>query len=244
MVETVLERVHEASLAEAPQDSAIVFPSETPRAVLVFLHGLTMAPASLFPFAAALSLPVVFCFPYGPVSEQGGDERSWWSVDPAKRKARLAQGPSDLFDRHPKGRSQARRHLHLALKQVRQRWPELPIYLAGYSQGGMLALDYLLLDDGPKPEALILLSSTCIALDEWKARLGSGASSLNKLPVLVMHGEHDTDLALSAGERVRDCLLAARADVQWKVFNGGHELAPAVWRGLRRFVLDRIALQP
>lgn len=236
-------RAREMAPEGSIQDSAIVLPAAAPRAVLVFLHGLAMAPASLFPFAAALSLPVAFCFPYGPVREPGGEARSWWAVDPAKRKASLEAGPSDLFDRHPKGRSQARRHLHLALKQARQRWPDLPVYLAGYSQGGMLALDYLLLDDGPKPDALVLLSSTCIALDEWQARLHGMASPVRNLPVLVMHGQNDADLALSAGERLRDCLAAAHADVQWKVFDGGHELPPAAWRGLRRFVLDRIAMQ-
>lgn len=242
MAELVLEPELEAVPETSIQDSAIVFSSQAPRAVLMFLHGLTMAPASLFPFAAALSLPAVFCFPYGPVSERD-DARSWWPVDPAKRKSRLDAGPSDLFDRHPKGRAQARKHLRLALQQVRERWPDLPVYLAGYSQGGMLALDYLLLDDGPRPDALVLLSSTCIAMDEWQPRLCAAASPVRNLPVLIMHGKHDADLALSAGERLRDCLVAAQAKVQWKVFDGGHELPPVVWRGLRRFVLDRISLQ-
>ena len=236
------------SLAFAPaqvdalQDKAIILPASDPKAVLVFLHGMDMAPEVLFPFAAALSLPAVFCIPYGQV--KGPQEtRSWWAVDAAKRRARLASGPSDLFDRHPKGRFGARGHLQLAIRQVGRRWPGLPLYLAGYSQGAMLALDYTLLDDGPKPDALVLLSGTCIALDEWSHRLQAKSSPVRDMPVLVMHGESDQDLALSAGQRLRDCLVQAKARVQWKQFDGGHEMSPVVWRSLRRFVVEQVAAQ-
>jgi phospholipase/carboxylesterase len=84
---------------------------------------------------------------------------------------------------------------------------------------------------------LALLSSTCIALDEWLPHL----HRLRGLPALVTHGRSDDELSFSAGERLRDVLLMAGAEVTWLPFEGGHEMPLVVWRALRRFVL---ALMP
>jgi hypothetical protein len=63
------------------------------------------------------------------------------------------------------------------------------------------------------------------------------------VPVLVAHGHEDDDLAFSAGERLRDMMIAAGARVQWLPFEGGHGLPLVVWRALRRFV-NALALPP
>jgi phospholipase/carboxylesterase len=208
---------------------------------LVFLHGLGMDPAVLQPFVQSLALPVWTLLPSGPV-DTGNGGRAWWPVDPARRQARLAAGPSDLFDRHPGGRQLARNLLTDALQRAQALAPGRPLVLAGFSQGGMLAVDHSLLGDHgatpmPTPSALVLLSSTCIALDEWAPRW----HRLKGLPVLVAHGRDDLDLGLSAGERLRDGLQSAGAQVQWLPFEGGHHLPLVVWRALRRFVCDVVA---
>jgi phospholipase/carboxylesterase len=175
----------------------------------------------------------VVSVPCGPVLLPDGS-RAWWYVDPAKRLARLAAGPVDLFDRHPRGRTEARQSLSNALARLRQRWANLPVVMVGYSQGGMLAMDYLATNGPHGIAACALLSSSRIAFDEWEPSL----SRLAGLRTLVAHGRQDDDLAFSAGENLRDCLLAAGAQVQWLPFEGGHELPLVVWRRLRKFVLD------
>jgi alpha-beta hydrolase superfamily lysophospholipase len=132
-------------------------PPTEPRALVVMLHGLTMAPEALLPFAQTL--------------------------DAAKRQARLNAGPSDLHDKHPAGRPQARAALASQLNALTARWPQLPLVLLGYSQGGMLACDHTLLGTGPRPDALVLLSSTRIAFDEWQPVLASANSPVRGLPV-------------------------------------------------------------
>ena len=208
-------------------------PAGVAQAGLVLLHGLGMDPAVLRPFLRSLALPAWSLVPEGPV-DTGGTTRAWWPVDPAKRRARLAAGPSDLFDRHPDGRDRAHAALATALARVRQHTPGLPLVLAGFSQGGMLAVDHTLRGGGPVPSALALLSSTCIALDEWAPHW----HRLKGVPVLVAHGRDDDDLAFGAGERLRDMMEAAGAEVRWLPFEGGHELPLVVWRALRRLVTE------
>ncbi len=195
-----------------------------------------MDPAVLGPMVDALALPVPAVIPAGPVRHPDGTH-SWWAVDPAHRAARLAAGPSDLFDRHPVARPAARAVLADALADARRQHPGCRFVLAGYSQGGMLLMDHLLLQGEPDVDAIVLLSSTCIALDEWRPHL----SRLQGLPALVAHGRQDGDLAFSAGERLRDLLQEAGACVTWLPFDGGHEMPLVVWRALRRFVLARLA---
>ena len=195
-----------------------------------------MKPEVLVPLAEALALPVRLVVPSGPVEEADGS-RSWWAVDAAHRAARLAAGPSDLFDRHPKKRPAARAVLATTLREERARQPGCRFVIVGYSQGGMLAMDHLLTQGEPDVAGLALLSSTCIALDEWLPH----TARLQGLPALVTHGRSDGDLAFSAGERLRDLLQAAGAQVTWLPFEGGHEMPLVVWRALRRFVLG---LQP
>jgi len=89
-----------------------------------------------------------------------------------------------------------------------------------------------LLHESIAVDALALFSSSCIALDEWRTRL----ARLRGMPVLVTHGHADTDLALSAGERLRDELQDAGADVEWLAFDGGHEIPLQVWRQLRKML--------
>ena len=209
----------------------VILQNAAPRVLVVMLHGLCMRPDALAPFAGTLGVPAVVCVPHGPVDE-GDGTRSWWAVDPEKRRARLAAGPSDLHERHPDGRAAARQALAQVLARLRSRFAGLPLVLVGFSQGGMLASDYLFVGEDSGVAALALLSSTRIAFDEWQPHLARAAG----LPVLVAHGRDDDDLGFAAGLALRDAYQGAGAQVQFLAFDGGHELPMLVWRGLRRFL--------
>ncbi len=212
-------------------DEELFLPAVTPRAVVVLLHGRGMRPAALRPFASALGVPAVVCVPQGPVDDGDGCH-SWWPVDAAMRERRLAEGPVDLVGEYPAGRPQARAALQSSLVRLRERFPALPLALAGFSQGGMLASEHLFLSAHPGVDALALLSSSRLAFDEWQPQLGRAAG----LPVFVAHGRGDAALAFEAGIALADAYRSAGAHVQWLPFEGGHELALPVWRGLRRFL--------
>ncbi len=99
----------------------------------------------------------------------------------------------------------------------------------------MLSLDTML-QPSAGISALILMSSSRIALEEWRGN----RSRLQNLPILVSHGREDADLAFSAGEALRDFVAEAGASVTWVPFDGGHQTPLVVWRQVRKF-LQRLA---
>ncbi len=197
---------------------------------VVFLHGRAMEPRTLVPFAYSLRLNARWFFPQAPIGTADFGF-SWWPVDETQRASALQRGPRDLVQTRPPGRSVARRKLSELLHEVRRECSTRPLILCGFSQGGMLACDTLLLET-LNVEGLIVLSACRIALDEWTPRL----SALKDLPVLMCHGIEDEDLAFSAGLSLRDLLIDAGAKVQWVPFEGGHEIPLPVWRHVRRFI--------
>jgi phospholipase/carboxylesterase len=210
-----------------------VHESDSARFALLLLHGRGMRTEALEPFGRSMGLPAVVSVPAGPVQMPDGS-RAWWPADLDARARQLEQGPRDLFDVYPDGRAPARAALAAAVERVRHRWPALPVALAGYSQGGMVAMDHLLLGDEPGIAACALMSSTRIALNDWQPRL----SRLASMPMFVAHGRSDDELPFSAGERLRDLLVQGGAEVTWVPFDGGHEMPLLMWRRLRHFLLN------
>lgn len=191
--------------------------------VVVILHGRNMQASDLAPFGSSLGVDAHFVFPDAPLAAEPG--RSWWPVD---SEARLReQGARDLHAMDPPGRVEARVMLDGLCNEVAA---GKRLALVGFSQGGMLAMDYVL--HGGHADALALLSSTRIAFDEWRPLL----PRLAGLPVLVAHGREDEELSFAAGEALRDAAQDGGATVTWLPFNGGHGIPLPVWRGLRRFL--------
>jgi len=216
----------------------VVDTAADPRLVVVILHGRSMRAGDLAPFAHSIGVPARFVFPQATLALPGGGY-AWWPIDEERRIEALRAGPRDLSEAHPDGRPAARAGLVRVLHEARLRAPDARVALVGFSQGGMLAVDTLL-HEPIEVDALALFSSSCIALDEWRTRW----PRLRGLPVLVTHGRADSDLALSAGERLRDELVGAGAAVQWLAFDGGHEIPLQVWRQLRKMLHAALANGP
>lgn len=191
--------------------------------VIVVLHGRNMQAADLAPFGESLGLAAHFVFPDAPLAAEPG--RTWW---PSDSEARLrAQGARDLHALDPPGRADARARLAALCDEVAT---GRRLALVGFSQGGMLAMDYVL--HSGRVDALALLSSTRIAFTAWRPLL----PRLAGLPVLIAHGRSDDELSFAAGEALRDAARAGGAEVTWFPFEGGHGMPLPVWRALRRFL--------
>ena len=197
---------------------------------LVLLHGYAMRPADLAPFAHSLGVPALFLLPQGPLSSPMGGH-AWWSVDLEAREAALSRGPRDLTNDYPGGLGAARNQLGSFLDAVATRFRPRRVALGGFSQGGMLSLDWVLRGSRPV-DSLVLLSASRLAARDWESHRGR----LRDLPVFVSHGEADQDLSFAAGERLRDFVLESGARVTWVPFASGHEIPLVVWRGLRKFL--------
>jgi phospholipase/carboxylesterase len=207
---------------------------------LVLLHGYDMKPADLAPFAHSIGIPAYFLLPQGPVSSPNG-AHAWWEVDLEARESALSVGPRDLANDHPPGLEAARRQFGQFLAAVTAEVKPGPTasrttsrpttIIGGFSQGGMLALDWALRGN-QRVDALALLSTSRLALSDWEPQ----RERLRNLPVFLSHGATDRDLAFAAGERLRDFLLESAAQLTWTPFEGGHEIPLVVWRGLRKFL--------
>src|SRR6202042_3590867 len=136
--------------------------------------------------------PALFLFPQGPqTSPMGG--HAWWEVDLDAREAALSTGPRDLAEDSPRGLPRARQRLGEFLDAVAAKHPSPKHVLGGFSQGGMLSLDYVLRGSRPL-DGLALLSASRLALSEWLPR----RDRLRDFPVFVSHGSTDRDLAFAA----------------------------------------------
>jgi phospholipase/carboxylesterase len=197
---------------------------------LVLLHGYAMRPADLSPFAHSLGIPAFFLFPQGLLSSPDGGH-AWWGIDAEAREAAIAAGPRDLTNEYPQGLAAARLQLGRFIDAVATKYGPRRTIIGGFSQGGMLALDWVLRGTRP-PEGLILLSSSRLASEDWLPQ----RNRLQNLPVFVSHGTTDADLAYAAGERLRDFVLESQARLTWVPFEGGHEIPLIVWRALRKFL--------
>ena len=98
--------------------------------------------------------------------------------------------------------------------------------LAGFSQGGAMALDVGL----NLPLAGIVCMSGYLhrAPQEVEPPLPS---------ILIVHGRQDTVVPLNAAHRVRDYLLNLGAPMQYKEFDMGHEIRPEALEVIREFIL-------
>ncbi len=197
---------------------------------LVLLHGYAMQGGDFAPFAQSLGIPGRYFFPDAPASVPGGGY-SWWPIDQERRMMSLAGGPRDLAEQDPPGRSAARATLRQFLAGIGTADPSRPLLLGGFSQGGMLAVDYTVHCDAAIA-GLVLLSSSRIALRDWQPR----GQRLRALPVFISHGRGDHDLAFSAGQALHEFVRGAGARTVWCPFDGGHETPLNVWRELRRFL--------
>jgi len=203
--------------------------AEAPLAV-VLLHGYAMKPADLTPFAHSLGLPALFLLPQGPQHSCAGGH-GWWDIDAEARNAAVARGPRDLAEQYPPGLGAARDRLERFVEAVAAEYEPDCTVVGGFSQGGMLSLDFVL--SGSRPvDGLVLMSASRIARADWELK----RERLRGLPVFVSHGRADQDLAFAAGEALRAFVLAGGADVSWVPFDGGHETPLVVWRGLRKFL--------
>ncbi|HEU4654375.1 MAG TPA: hypothetical protein VFS47_10330 [Steroidobacteraceae bacterium] len=194
---------------------------------IVMLHGYSMSSAALSPFAHSLGVNANFYFPQAPQRSLDGGW-TWWHVDAIKRAQALAMGPRNLAHAQPE-RQSARRQICALISEIKRRNPHCTI-VCGFSQGGMLILDAVLLEQ-LRIDGLALFSCSLIDRDSWAVH----ADQVRNLPTFISHGYQDPDLAFDAGCQLRDFLLNAGAQVEWVPFEGRHEIPLPVWRRFKQF---------
>lgn len=191
-------------------------PVSDPAAVVIWLHGLGADGHDFEPIVPELrlpaDLPVRFVFPHAPempVTAFGGQRaRAWFDFGPS--------GGVDL----PGLRKSVRQVHDLIQNEIDNGVSAERIVLAGFSQGGVLALHTALYYS--KSLAGILALSTFLADGE---DLDSPKAVKNRqIPILMCHGQQDPVLPMALGKSAYDTLQGAGYSVEWREYPMGHEV--------------------
>lgn len=110
------------------------------------------------------------------------------------------------------------------------------IVLAGFSQGGAMAMYSALLCD--KPLAGVMGLSTLLggSLELEKSR----AATNQHTPMLLTHGHHDEVLPYALGEKSCEILRSWGYPVEWKSYPMGHHLCPDEITDIAQFLQDNL----
>lgn len=204
-------------------------------AAVIWMHGLGADGYDFVPLVPELGLPtdarLRFVFPHAevrPVTINGGYAmRAWYDI-----RELTPEGRDDEA-----GFAETRRRIEACIaREVEQGVPAQRIVLAGFSQGGAVALHV-----GLRHAAQLggILALSCYL--PLRARLGAELSAANRsTPILMCHGSEDGVVLPQFGEVSRDAMRAEGLDVEWRMYPMAHSVCLpevhdiAVW--LRRCV--------
>jgi phospholipase/carboxylesterase len=222
-----------------------------PKGLVVLCHGFGAPGDDLLGLAESLVAQnptladVRFLFPQGPLSlgQWGfGDARAWWMIDFEKLDALKRAGGDALaqFRRiEPEGMAAARRQLTVSIAEAMNgtKLPYSKLILGGFSQGAMITTDVALrLEDAPA--ALVTLSGTLLLEEVWRAR----AKARSGLKVFQSHGRLDEVLPFEGATALHSLLTESGLDVEFRAFEGGHEIPRSVVSDLATFLGARLGL--
>lgn len=204
-------------------------------AAVVWLHGLGDSGDGFAPIVPELRLPkssgIRFLFPHAPVRPitiNGGMQmRGWYDIK-----------TWDLNDRADETgvRESATAVTALLDKLIEQGIPANRILLAGFSQGGVIALH--LLPRLPYKLAGVMALSTYMAVP---GKLKEEMTAFNKnTAVLVNHGTHDEVVPYSAGQAAFNALKFAGFNVNWAEYRMGHSVCPQQIADISRFIQQQL----
>jgi phospholipase/carboxylesterase len=184
---------------------------------VIWLHGLGADATDFEPIVPLLKLesPLRFVFPNAPVRPvtiNGGMEmRAWYDIDPG---APLS-GDEDI-------RASALQIEQFLVREEERGIPSERIILAGFSQGGVIALHLGLRH--PQRLAGIMALSTYVHDHEHLAEEVSFASV--DVPIFMAHGVSDPMIPINRAVTSREALLHLNYQVEWHQYGMGHQVCP------------------
>ena len=188
-----------------------------PTGTVIWMHGLGADGWDFVPIVRELPFPgevaLRFVFPHAPVRpvtiNNGMQMRAWYDISQMD----LARVPDEGGIRE----SQALVEQLIAAQKARG-VDASRIVLAGFSQGGVIALQTGLRH--PERLAGIVALSTYLALE---SSLESEAAAANRrTPILMAHGTEDPVIPVQLAEASRQALEARGYDVQWQTYPMPH----------------------
>lgn len=201
-------------------------------ASILWLHGLGADGHDFEPIVPELDLPRTrFIFPHAPVRpvtlNGGWPMRAWFDIVAIDRHT-----PPDLA-----GLAEATRAVNAFIARETARGvPPERLVLAGFSQGGALALHAGLRH--PARLAGLLALSTYLPAS---SALAAEASVANRnTPILMMHGRFDPIVPYALAEETRATLEALGWPVEWRAYDMPHAVCPEQIADIREWLRRRL----
>ena len=191
-----------------------------PTAAVIWLHGLGADGhdfAPIVPELGAVRDWTRFVFPHAPrrpVSINFGmTMRAWYDI--REEGGNLVSDPDDL-------RASQRTVEALVEEEIRAGIPADRIVLAGFSQGGAVALQAALRH--PRRLAGVLALSTYLPLADALPAERSAANA--EVPVLMAHGELDPLVGVARAIASRNTLQRLGYEIEWRTYPMPHAVCP------------------
>jgi phospholipase/carboxylesterase len=203
-----------------------------PDAAVIWLHGLGDDGRGWSEIVPALGLPSTvrmrFLFPHAPVMpvtiNRGYPMRAWYDIR-----------ENDFNERADiRGVKQSQSQVEgLIAREKRQGIAASRIVLAGFSQGGAIAI-YAGVRHPERLAAIVALSTYVIA----PAALPAEAAAVNRdIPIFMAHGTQDPVVQFRWAEASRDALIAAGYRVEWHTYPMPHSAVPEEIDAVSRFLV-------
>lgn len=204
------------------------------KATVIWLHGLGDSGEGFAPVAPQLQLPnelgLRFIFPHAPVQPvtiNGGMEmRSWYDIKSIELDKRAdEQGVRDS----------AAKVEQLINQEIANGISADKIILAGFSQGGVVALHL-----APRFEqklAGVMALSTYMCVPE---KLADEALHTD-LNIFMAHGSQDNVVPPSAGKSAFEVLTALSMDVSWQEYPMAHQVCAEELQAIRHWLIVRLS---
>ena len=193
-------------------------PARAARSSVIWLHGLGADGHDFEPILPMLGvddLDVRFVFPHAPqqpVTINGGFVMPAW-YDILGLGADAPQDESGILESH-------RRVSDLVTRENERGVPAERIVLAGFSQGGAIAL-HLALRHAERFAACVALSTYMVRGDSLEAERSEANASL---PIFQAHGTLDPMVPHDRGADARARLEALGHEVEWHEYPMGHQV--------------------
>ncbi len=192
---------------------------------VIWLHGLGASGDDFVPVVPELDVPenlgVRFIFPHAPVRpitiNNGMAMRGWYDItslnfDEREQDLAGTQASADAVDA-------------LIEQEISRGVPAANIVLAGFSQGGAIAL-FAGLTSKHRVAGILALSTYLPLGDTAFEAMTKHSDDRNTLPIFFAHGSHDEVILLKYAKESRDALLGKGFDVNWSTWPMAHSVMP------------------
>lgn len=213
-----------------------------PVGTVIWLHGLGADGNDFVPIVRELALPedkpLRFIFPHAPIRpvsiNNGYAMRAWFDMGMGSANPILVPGQSSrpgVWSSEAHIRESQRAVEALIEREVSRGIATEKIVLAGFSQGGVIALHTAL--RYPKRLAGVMALSTYLALDELLTAEKQAANAA--IAIFMAHGGQDDVIPLQAALASRERLQSLGYSVEWHEYAMPHSVCPeeveaiAVW---------------